>query len=593
MQKHFFGSWYLNFRVYLLFVLGFIIHACSDNSNTADNNKLMPIAFENIEIEGPMQTRALKNYDRLEDEVYYPENVFPLQHEKSSVGWPGDKEGRIMLGLTLQAQATHRSPKYLSELLEIYPDKLNEKGFLGPIYSDSINEQQLSGHGWLLRALSEYYFWKQDPKVKDYIELIINNLALPTLGEHKTYPIDPELRIQNVGEAAGTVQNTVNHWILSSDIGCDFIFMDGLIQAYQIVPSEELKQLLEEMIDRFFEMDMVEIKAQTHASLTGLRGVLRYYGITGDQSLLPEVEKRYGLYSELAMTENYENFNWFGRPEWTEPCAIVDSYILAVQLWQYTQNSSYLEDAQHIYFNAIAHTNHANGGFGLDYCVGPESNNLHVRTDEAYWCCTMRGGEGLARAIQYNYFTVGDTVFIPFYNSNKAKLQLKNGSVTISEVTDYPFRDEVEFRILDSELSGNFIMKYFIPGWTENHQLTVNGKSYPYHIVNNFIVADIPSEKGNIINLSFDIKYGIQQIQNLSFTNNKLIKLHYGPLLLGCDKGDDEVIFDSLPELEKIQNNIWKVKNTDVILTPIYHLLDSDVWKETGYEKQILFSYKH
>ena len=99
------------------------------------------------------------------------------------------------------------------------------------------------------------------------------------------------------------------------------------------------------MITRFFEMDVVAIKAQTHATLTGLRAVLRYYAITGDKELLKKVVERYQLYRDLAITENYENYNWFERPEWTEPCAIIDSYLLSVQLWQSHQNQDYVEDA--------------------------------------------------------------------------------------------------------------------------------------------------------------------------------------------------------------------------------------------------------
>ena len=145
---------------------------------------------------------------------------------------------------------------------------------------------------------------------------------------------------------AGTSQNVINNWLLSSDVGCDFIFMDGVVQAYGLFPSDDLKEVVDEMIESFLKIDLVNIKAQTHATLTGIRALVRYFKITGNQRFLLEAEKRYQLYRKLGMTENYENFNWFGRPEWTEPCAIIDSYMVAVQLWQYTQKPEYLEDAQ-------------------------------------------------------------------------------------------------------------------------------------------------------------------------------------------------------------------------------------------------------
>ncbi len=578
----------LYLRITVFVIITFIFACTTSTNDEKSEDALKPINMEDISVEGPMQTRALANYDRLEDEVYYPENVFPEVHEQTSVGWPGDKEGRIMLALTLQARATNRTPQYLDEMMEMYPEKMNEKGYLGPIYQDTINEQQLSGHGWLLRALSEYYFWKEDPKVKEYIERIITNLALPTKGAHKNYPIEPGKRLENVGEAAGTSQNVINNWILSSDIGCDFIFMDGVIQAYQIVPSEELKELIDEMVARFLEMNLVEIKVQTHATLTALRGLVRYYEITGDESLLKEAEKRYDLYKEFAMTENYENFNWFGRPEWTEPCAIIDSYVLAVQLWQHTRNPVYLEDAQHIYFNAIAHTHHANGGFGLDHCVGPAGDYLDVRTNEAYWCCTMRGGEGMAKAIQYNYFTSSDTLFVPFYNSNTATINLASGKIKVKEITDYPFRDEVVFRIVESTMSDQFTLSLFLPSWTKDYKLYVNEEEMDYNINDGFMTAMVSGDEGTVIKLKFDIEKGATKIQNKHYTNNDLIRIHYGPLLLGYE-GEDHISLNQMPELISVNKGIWKVKGEDIILSPVYHLLDPDVWVETDYTKQILF----
>ena len=43
---------------------------------------------------------------------------------------------------------------------------------------------------------------------------------------------------------SGRVQNTVDGWALSSDVGCVFIGMEGLIHSYQYIPSEESKALI-------------------------------------------------------------------------------------------------------------------------------------------------------------------------------------------------------------------------------------------------------------------------------------------------------------------------------------------------------------
>ena len=288
------------------------------------------------------------------------------------------------------------------------------------------------------------------PSILNMITTMVDDLVLPTKGEHALYPIDPSSR-EDAGGFMGTSQKNLGKWILSSDIGCDFIFMDGVIQAYDILRTPELKAISQEMISRFLQVDLVGIKAQTHATLTALRALVRYYSITGDTAILNAAENRYLTYREQGMTENYENYNWFGRPRWTESCAVIDSYILAVQLWQYTGKSEYLADAQKIYYNGMGSEQRYNGGFGCNSCLGnhdPLSTKktdpfLSVVVDEAHWCCTMRGAEGLARAIQYSYFSEGNTVFIPDFRSGSAELDLPEGTLSLSQKTDYPYGTSV------------------------------------------------------------------------------------------------------------------------------------------------------
>lgn len=549
-------------------------------------NIVQTIPFPDIQIQGELLTRALRNYDRLEDDIYKPYKDFNAGG--ASEGWPGDKEGRIILGLTLQAQATHREPKYLEEIINLIPQYLNKKGYLGPVLENKIMEQQLSGHGWFLRGLCEYYLWKKNPRVKKYIGNIIQNLVLPTSGYHKNYPIDIESRKKDVGEAAGTTLNTVGKWMLSSDIGCDFILLDGVVQAYTLFPSNGLKSLIEEMIDRFLQMDMAAINAQTHAALTALRGILRYYKITGKPDLLNQAEKRYILYRKVAMTENYENYNWFGRPEWTEPCGIIDSFMVAVQLWQYTGNPLYLEDAHLIYYNALSHTQRTNGGFGLDNCPGPVTDTLKVYADEAYWCCTMRGGEGLAKAIQYNYFVGTAILIIPFYNSSKSAFTFGNKKVIINQLSGYPFENKVIFKVLDAENSPDILLKLFSPSWMTNHQVTINGSPQPFKKENRFISFKIKLKKGTTIVLSFDQKISIHNMVNMEHSMKNYCSISYGPLLLGYD-GDNKISFDEIPQIIRQSDKEWTVKDKEVLLSTVYHLMDSKVSKGTGYHKQILF----
>lgn len=266
-----------------------------------------PIPFGNIRIQGELSTRLWKNYDRLEESKYQPDHVFLT--EQQSGGWPGDTEGRAILGLVMDAQATHREPRYLDEIIRRLPSHLNSLGYMGPIYDGMLNEQQLAGNGWLLRGLCEYYKWKKDNRVLPMIRSIAVNLFVKGGKCYEDYPIDPALRNSQSGGASGNIQKTYHQWMLSTDIGCVFIGMDGAIQAYDLLRIPELKKVIDEMVHAFLSMDVVKIKAQTHATLTACRGLIRYADITGNREYIRKVMEIWKLYQAHGMTECYGNYN--------------------------------------------------------------------------------------------------------------------------------------------------------------------------------------------------------------------------------------------------------------------------------------------
>ena len=515
-----------------------------------------PVGYDEIVIGGELRSRIGQNLERLQAEKYQPENVFLT--EEQSGGWPGDTEGRTILGLVCDARALHGQAGRLDEIIALVPAHLNSLGYMGPEYGDVLNEQQLSGNGWMLRGLCAYYDMTSDPKVLDMVRSISENLFVRGKGLYKTYPIDPSMRVSGEGEASGRIMDTSGKWMLSTDTGCLFIGMDGLIDAYRLVGTPDMKEVIEEMLGRFLEVDLVGIQAQTHASLTACRGLVRYAELTGEGSWIDEAEKRWKIYKEYGMTENYENYNWFGRYDsWTEPCAIVDSYILAMKLWQHTRNSDYLRDVQLIYFNALGHTQRANGGFGCDSCpgdaMGPE---LFVKTDEAHWCCTMRGAEGLATAASYTFLREGDTFYLTCFR--EGTLDTEGFGMKVG--TDYPQEGSLTIEILKNELGGKACLKVFMPGWVIPESLSIGGRDRKARVDRDgFLVLGSSLKEGDRIVLEYGCLEREEATLNAANTRPGQVRHLKGPLIL--DEGDH----------------------------PVYHLMDPEVCIGSGYSRKIVF----
>ena len=342
-----------------------------------------------------LEERIKLNYERLKNDPYYQiGDVFsPLSYE-----WYGDKEGRALLAFVSHYKISGQRIDCMDQMMAQMREKTNSQLFFGPYAGEVIHEQQLSGHSWLLRGLCEYYEQFGDDLSYEMIESIVKNLYFPTKGRYHTYPVNRQKK--NEGGVSGSSVGELDGWRLSSDIGCAFMSIDGLSHAYEITKSRELRDLIDEMIEVYLGIDKLTLKVQTHCTLTAARGMMRMYRMTQDRAYLTGAESIYRLYvEEGGMTASYQNVNWWGRNDtWTEPCAIVDSLMLACELYLVTGNEDYRVTAVRIWHNGLATAQRSNGGAGTDTVVIKAEGGtdvLHSKKYEAFFCCTMRLSEGL------------------------------------------------------------------------------------------------------------------------------------------------------------------------------------------------------
>ena len=341
-----------------------------------------------------LNARIELNFKRLANSPYYQINDVFSEPEYS---WPGDKEGRALLSFICHYKINGKKIPCMDSMLKKLPAMLNEKGYLGTTRTDVFVEQQLAGHSWMLRGLCEYYEQFGDKTVLDFIKNIVKNLYMRTKGCYGTYPIDRIFKKE--GDVSGVSTKICKSWLLSSDVGCAFTSIDGLSHVYKVTKIQQLRELLDEMIDVYLSIDKVALCVQTHCTLTAARGMLRMYSVTDDEKYLNGAKAIYDLYvNGGGMTYTYQNLNWWGRPDtWTEPCAIIDSLMVATELYKITGNDGYRETAARIFHNGFATIQRDNGGAGTDTVVTDNSpwDYLGAKMYEAYFCCTMRLAEGL------------------------------------------------------------------------------------------------------------------------------------------------------------------------------------------------------
>jgi hypothetical protein len=155
----------------------------------------------------------------------------------------------------------------------------------------------------VLRALCETIAEKR-PALLEMIRRIIDNLVLPLAGSMaKTYPLDPQAREQAARYHRHPLRKRVDGWILSTDVGCIFILLDGLVQAWSILQDDQLRPLIRGD-DRGFSpfRPRRAIRAQHPRQRSPLCAVCcampRQPAI---RSLVDAVAERFDLYKRLAI----------------------------------------------------------------------------------------------------------------------------------------------------------------------------------------------------------------------------------------------------------------------------------------------------
>ena len=519
------------------------------------------VEFEDITpAEGLLRERAARTMALYK--AYSPEHVLTLNYSTtpSDKAFPGDTIGRYILSTSLLAQALHEpEPETLKKVMLALPNMLNAEGYLGWVLPpDRADETGLANLMWA-NGLTEYYLWKKDPTALDFNRNLFRRIILPVREAFYYY------------YAAERTDDKIKWVHCTGDTAQAFGILDPATRGATLFPSPELKEEINELIRLDGRIDHVKIQAQIHAVLFTARGILRWYEAEGHPEHLRFAERLYRNYRDLAMTENYENYNWFGRPDWTEGCAIVDSFTVAMRLWRLTGKSEYLGDAQLILYNGLL-VNQKDGDFGVNNCVGANRQIFLKPGQPAPWCCSVWGGKGLARAIQYSYFRLADGLMVTIPGPGTVTARLPDGLLKLRQTTGYPHENGIRFEVVASESPRERRLAVFMPPWIRRESITlsVNGQPAAWALESDFLVVKRVMRRGDILELQFQQVAGPVGLLYPDRMPGYHRYLH-GPLVLGVDTKDER----KLPlkaALTPLGAACYRTE--DVTLVPLCNLID-------------------
>jgi len=199
-------------------------------------------------------------------------------------------------------------------------------------------------------------------------------------------------------------------------------------------------------------------------------------------------------------------------------------------------------------------------------------------TTTGYPCCISNMHQGWPKFVQNLWYATADNgIAALVYGPSEVTAKVANGQeVTISETTNYPFKEKIQFTVQTSQKL-KFPLKLRVPQWCKNPVVTINGTITTSDIANNIIIIDREWSAGDVVelNLAMDFRY--------SYWYENSLGIERGPLVYALKikeewrevtkKGIDDTFWEVLPKSpwnysilkSEIEKNNLKVEVKDNI----------------------------
>lgn len=161
------------------------------------------------------------------------------------------------------------------------------------------------------------------------------------------------------------------------------------------------------------------------------------------------------------------------------------------------------------------------------------SHKVYSTPFNSFWCCVGSGFESHAKYAESIYFHNDKGVFVNLFIPSV--LSWKGKNVEITQFTDFPYEDEVHFKIATEEPS-QFTVYLRHPSWSKNVDVKINGKKLRVRTNSNgYIEIDRTWKSGDEI----FVKYHMDLHWEYTTDNKNIAALLYGPVVLAGKLGTE------------------------------------------------------
>ena len=575
---------------YYLFSILFIFSACKNQSVKKNDYPISPIQFTEVEIRDhfwlprilknseitiPIAFRHCENTDRINNFAVAGGLV---EGEHVGKRYNDSDVFKIMEGAAYALSSLYNQEldRYLDSLIRLIGLAQEDDGYLYtartinpekvPEYSGkerwSYLEQshELYNVGHMYEAAVAHY---QATGKTTFLEIAIKNANL----------IDREFGWGKIEKAPGHQEIEI-----------------GLVKLYRVTGDERYLNLARFFLDvrgkegAEYNQSHKKVIDQTEPVGHAVRALYMYSGmadvaaLTGDSAYITAigkiwnnvVAKKIYVTGGIGQVGDHEGFGPdYDLPNETaycETCASIANVFWNHRLFLLSGDTKYIDVMERTMYNALLSGVSLSGD--LFFYPNVLESDGGSRRQEWFGCacCPSNISRFLPSVPGYIYAQKGEKIFINLFISSETKIKTKEGVISVSQTSEYPWDGNIRININPEKKSDQEIW-IRIPGWAqynpihgdlyryENHEnitpdLKVNGIKQKFEMQDGYAVLNRTWEKGDVIDL------GLQMTVNMVLADERVaadigkFAIERGPIVY-CLEDIDQVNARVLPVVAK------------------------------------------
>lgn len=541
---------------------------------TGHLDSLVPELFARDDIYGKDRLSSLvkhKDVGALSDDGAF-QTQFLWWNSETQSNW---LDGFVRTAILLNDEAQLKKAKSIIERLLATQDPDGYIGIYSPDlrYAFSDENGELWSKTTLYRALLAWYEYTTDGRVLDAIERAVGNVMTH-------YPVHASRPFHSVNPNSGGVTHGL-------------AFTDVLEQLYQLTGKKQYAEyiifLYESFSGEVLNEDALFGKIMDQGKpLTGhgvhtyehLRSVAAAYQMSGDP-VLKEALDRFlkKITGELNPSGGPAGDEFIGgrKADATQTgyefCSLQELMTGWISLLSKSGNGVYGDQAEQLYFNAAMGAVHPDESAicylktdNTFYLTGgkhgdtTDKNQTRYRYSpvhkEAAVCCVPNAGRIGPSYIEHMWMTDQDGPVATLFGPCTLRTRVGGQQIMITEITDYPFMNTIQFRISAAQEHAT-VIKVRKPAWAASVRTSV-----PYTMSGDMMVFSRTWKKEDVVEISFETSVQVRQ------AGKGQVSFMYGPLVLCAPLQGVQQITKTYPDASFRES--------------IYRPLDQVSWQYTG-----------